>query len=278
MPPLLELRGVSYRYPDGTLAVSEVSLRVEGGEVVALLGPSGSGKSTLLLLLAGLVKPCAGSVLYNGRELSELGGAYRSKVGILFQDPDDMLFAPTVYDDISLGPRQLSYPEEVVRERVVEVARMLGVEHLLRRAPHRLSGGEKKKVALAAVLVLEPEVLLLDEPTSELPPRDVDTVADVVNRYRRAGRAVVVASHDVEFVASVADRVYLLSGGRVVGGGEARRVLADARLLGSVGFKPPAAARAFLEVALPSDGVPLTPEELAGLIRRWLAAARHSPR
>ena len=223
--------GVWFRYPGGTQALKGVSCSILEGEVTALLGPNGAGKTTLLLVMAGLLRPQKGTVLFRGQDISKLGPSVRRQVGLVFQDPDDQLFCPTVYDDVAFALRQLSLPEEEVRARVLEVAEALDISHLLDRAPYRLSYGERKKAALATVLVYEPEVLLIDEPTAFLSPRYVRFLKDLLLDGKGSGRTFVVATHDVDFAYEVADYVYVLVDGRVESEGEPSEIFSNEELL-----------------------------------------------
>ena len=239
--PVLACSGVWFRYPDGTQALRGVSCSVLKGEVVALLGPNGAGKTTLLLVLAGLLEPQEGEVFFRGRRARELGPELRRHVGLVFQDPDDQLFCPTVYDDIAFALRQLGWDEAAVRERVLRVASQLGLTHLLARPPYRLSYGEKKKVALATVLAYGPEVLLLDEPTAFLSPRYTAFLKQFLLEGKREGRSCVLATQDVDLAYEVADYIYVLVGGRVVGEGTPGQVFSDDELLELAELRKPVA-------------------------------------
>jgi len=263
---LLEVREVAYAYPGGPEVLKGASFHVDGGEVVAIVGPNGSGKTTLLLIAAGLLEPSRGEVLFEGSPLRRLLPRVRRRIGLLFQDPDDQLFNPTAYDELAFTLRQLLPSEEEVRKRVVEVAEELNIVGLLNRPPYRLSIGEKRRVALASILVYDPDLLLLDEPTANLSSKSIEEVERMLEASKRAGKAVVTSSHDVEFVARVADRVYVLSDGVLRGGGDARSVLADEELLSLADMKPPLLLQAFKLLGL-SDKPPLTIEELRALLR-----------
>lgn len=235
---------VEYRYPDGTSALRGVSLEAGRGEKVVILGPNGSGKTTLLLVLAGLLKPARGEVLLDGVPLrSQLPGA-RRRIGVLFQDPEDQLLALTVGDDIALGPRQLGLSDPEVGERVRRVAEVLGIEGLLDRSPHKLSGGEKKLAALAGVLAAEPDVLILDEPTTGLSPSRKRIVESAIAEAAGRGAAVVLATHDVASAYNLMDKVYVLNSGRVVASG-GRELLLDEGLLRSNDLEQPPVLRLY---------------------------------
>ena len=236
-PRLFAVRDVTYRYPEVT-ALDGVSLDIARGERVAILGANGSGKSTLLRLLDGLCfADRGGTVRFDGEELTEAAFAVESfafrfyrRVGMVFQDPDVQLFNPTVFDEVAFGPLQLRWPRAELLDRVHAALARMGIEHLRERAPHRLSGGEKKRVALASVLVLDPEVLLLDEPTAALDPRSQGQMVDFL-AGSGGTRTVVATTHDLALVGDIADRCYVFQNGRVAATGRPEEILGDEALL-----------------------------------------------
>jgi cobalt/nickel transport system ATP-binding protein len=209
----VEIRGLHYTYPDGTVALRGVNLEVEEGESVYLMGPNGSGKSTLLLHLNGLLLPQRGEVRVFGRDARDGVEEIRRRVGLVFQDPDDQLFMPTVFEDVAFGPLHLGLGEREVRRRVREALRAVGAEGLGRRSPHHLSYGEKKRVAIATILSMEPQLLVLDEPTLGLDPWARREFLSLLERLKR-GRTLVMAGHDLELM-ELCDRALLLRRGRV---------------------------------------------------------------
>ncbi|MGI9048769.1 MAG: energy-coupling factor ABC transporter ATP-binding protein [Rubrobacteraceae bacterium] len=216
----LELEEISYVYSRGTpfeiAALRGVSLAVEAGEVLGVCGGTGSGKSTLAQHTNLLLSPTSGRVLVDGVDAASLEKIrLRQRVGLVFQFPEQALFAPTVEEDVAFAPRQLGLDEEEVRTRVEEVLVALGASRLARRSPHNLSGGEKRRVAVAGVLAMNPEVLVLDEPTAGLDPATRETLLDLIRSLRGAGISVVLISHDLDEVAEVADRVCILEQGEV---------------------------------------------------------------
>ncbi len=235
------VRDLTYVYPDGTPALCGVSLNVEAGESVALVGPNGAGKSTLLLHLNGIlqgegeVEVCG--VRPTGRDVKRL----RQKVGFVFQNPDDQLFLLRVRDDIAFGPRNMGLAPDEVNLRVMQALVAVGLAGAEERVPHHLSTGEKKRVALATVLAMQPEVLLLDEPSSNLDPRGRRDLIRVL-----AGLPVtrLVATHDLELVLELCPRVVVLDHGVVVADGSARALLADASLMEAHGLEVPGSLRA----------------------------------
>ena len=214
---LFDLHNVSFSYADGVPALKDVSLSVAEGERLALLGANGSGKSTLLKLLAGLAQPTSGEVRAFGAPLTAemlrdetKAQAFRRRVGVVFQSADVQLFNPTVRDEIAFGPLHLGLERAEVEQRVEDTLRLLGLEALAERAPYKLSGGEKKAVALGSVLVCDPEVLLFDEPTAGLDPRTQDWLIDLLQRLHGAGKAIVLATHQLNELPREADRAIVL--------------------------------------------------------------------
>ncbi len=237
--PVFELREVWVSYLGRFPALAGVSLTVGPGEQVALLGPNGCGKSTLLKVMAGLIFPDSGSVRAFGQPLTPASLArlgffreFRRRVGLLFQNADAQLFNPTVFEEVAFGPAQLGFPPEEVGRRVRDMLALLEVEGLADRAPFQLSEGQKRRVALAAVLAVDPDVLLLDEPTTGLDPRTNDRLVEVLWGLRRLGKTLLVATHDLELARLVADRsVVIGEDHRVWADGPTARVLADRDLL-----------------------------------------------
>src|SRR5215203_1905923 len=217
----LELRDVRHVYARGTPfeveALRGVSLVVKPGEVLAIVGGTGSGKSTLVQHMNLLLAPTSGEVLVDGVDATTLKKSeLRRRVGLVFQFPESALFAPTVEEDVAFAPRRLGLDEGEVRERVRESLRALGVEGLAGRSPFALSGGEKRRVAIAGVLAMAPEVLVLDEPTAGLDPATREDLLGVVRALRDGGTSVVMVSHDLDEVAEVVDRVCVLEEGEVL--------------------------------------------------------------
>jgi len=215
---VFELKDVSFSYADGLLALQEISLTVASRDTVVLLGANGSGKSTLLKLLDGLYFPTSGEVRAFGVPLTEkqfqsedFAFGFRRRVGLVFQDPDVQLFSPTVWDEVAFAPLQLGLPSQEVVARVEGALQALGITHLRDRAPYNLSEGEKKKVALASILSLDPEVWLLDEPMTSLDPRTRGWIIDFLFSLVDQGKTLVVATHDLEIADLVANRVYVLA-------------------------------------------------------------------
>jgi cobalt/nickel transport system ATP-binding protein len=239
LAPLFEMQEASFSYEGEIPGIAGASLFVDAGERVAILGANGSGKSTLLKILAGLIFPQKGTVRALGRELTEkafLDSAFRAlfrkRVGMLFQNVEVQLFSPAVSEEIAFGPRQLGLKQEEIETRIRNLLGMLRIEPLRERSPSRLSLGEKRKVAIAAVLAVNPDVLLLDEPTAGLDPRSRREFLEFLQALHRAGKTLVTATHDLDIVPVLADRAYVLSEERkLVAAGDIREILRDAERL-----------------------------------------------
>jgi cobalt/nickel transport system ATP-binding protein len=237
--PVFAVRNLTYRYEEGQIALEDISLAIRAGESVAILGSNGSGKSTLLKLLDGLYFPASGEIFAFGQPLSEQALAeeafnfdFRRRVGLVFQDSDVQLFSPSVWDEVAFAPLQLGIETQQVAGRVSEALQALRIEQLSQRAPHRLSSGEKKRVAIASVLSLNPQVWLMDEPTAGLDPRSQSWLIDFILEQRQAGKTMVTATHDLSIVEEIADRVYILDEAHhVVAEGDPGRLLGDTDLL-----------------------------------------------
>lgn len=236
-PPVFELRDVSYHYNHLT-ALGSLNLSLPQDQRVALLGPNGSGKSTLLRILDGLLFPQEGHVLFRGEPLTaerlreeEFGFDFRRSVGFVFQNPDVQLFSPTVFDEIAFGPLQLRWPKDHIRRKISEILDRMEITHLRNRSPQHLSMGEKKRVALASVLILDPAVLLLDEPTAALDPRSESRMIDFLAQCGGGSNTVITATHDLSIIEDISDACYVFQGGRLVAAGSPSEILADHPLL-----------------------------------------------
>jgi len=235
---MIEFSGVSYAY-DTAPALRDVTFSIAAGESVCLLGPNGSGKSTLLRLLNGLIFPTGGSYFFEGREITAalmkkaaFAKQFHQRVGFVFQDSEAQLFCPTVFDEVAFGPRQMGLDEEQTARRADDCLALLGIEALRGRQPYHLSGGEKKKVAVAAALALNPEVLVLDEPMNSLDPRTERALAQFLLQLEAAGKTVIVSTHDLRLAARLSKRAILFDESHAVAAdGETAALLADRGLL-----------------------------------------------
>jgi cobalt/nickel transport system ATP-binding protein len=237
--PVFQLEKVNYRYPDGEIGTKDLDLVIREKERIVLLGANGSGKSTLLKILDGLIFPQEGSVQAFGQTLNEkhlnhdgFNQVFRKQVGFVFQNSETQLFSSTVYEEIAFGPLHQELEEDEVRRRVSEILSLFGLEDLKDRPPFKLSGGEKKRVALAAVMATNPSVLLLDEPTAALDPRTQRWLIDMLVQFGRFGKTIVIATHDLDIVSEIADRALVFDEDhRLVANGSPSEVLSDRDLL-----------------------------------------------
>jgi len=226
---LLEFRDVRFRYPDGTEALKGVSFLITHGESVGIVGANGAGKSTLLLHMNGHLLPTSGFVTVGDVPLrKETRPEIRRKVGVVFQNPDDQLFMPTVFDDVAFGPLNLGLPPDRVRERVHEALRRVGALALVDKPPHHLSGGQKSAVAIATVIAMEPDILVMDEPAASLDPKSRRSVIGLLNSF---AHSKIVASHDLDLILDVCARCLVIRDGAIVADGAAPEILSDATLL-----------------------------------------------
>jgi energy-coupling factor transport system ATP-binding protein len=255
---------VSFSYPgSGRPALSEVSLDLRQGEYVGVVGPNGGGKSTLVRLLNGLLKPESGRVLVSGRDPAAEPFEVRKHLGVLFQNPENGLVAPFVEDDVAFGLENLGVPREEMRDRVARAVRAVGLEGYERREPHTLSGGEKQRVALAGLLAVEPEILVLDEPTSMLDAAGRREVLEYLKNLR-SEKTVLHVTHHLEELTG-ADRILVLNGGELVADETPERLFSNADLLRENRLVLPVVPRLALELGFPPAKL-RTPEELAGAI------------
>ncbi len=225
---MIQVDRLSFRYPDGHAALWDVSLRIDPGEKLALVGPNGAGKSTLILHLNGILSG-EGSVEIAGLPVSRPNlPAIRAKVGLVFQNPDDQLFSPTVFEDVAFGPLHMGLTEEVVRARVIQALEQVGMGAYGERLSHHLSVGEKKRISIATTLAMDPEILVLDEPTSGLDP---GARRSLMGLLRDLPLTMLVSTHDIPLVRELFPRVVIMDAGRVVADGPARVLLQDRSLM-----------------------------------------------
>ncbi len=244
---IIEAKNISYIYPDGTKALENINFKAERGECIALLGANGAGKSTLLKHFNGILKPTSGVVLIKGEPITKQNILeVRKTIGLVFQDPDDQIFAPTVKQDVAFGPINLGLSKEVVEHRVSEALELVGLAGYEDRVPHHLSGGEKKRVAIAGILAMEPQVLILDEPTAGLDPDGVKKIIKLVkNLNDKFGITIIVATHDVDTVPLFADRICVLSAGRLILDGSPRAVFSKNKVLEESSLDLPVVTKLF---------------------------------
>jgi len=259
---LFRLEDLSHKYSDGTLALDNISLSFAKGERIALLGPNGSGKTTLLLHLNGILKPTAGRIYFEDKPLEYSPKALlelRRRVGFVFQDPNDQLFAPTVKQDVAFGPLNLGQPAGQVKKVADEALKLVGMSEYADKPPHFLSLGQKKRVALAGVLAMKPEVVIMDEPTSNLDPRGTSEILHLLLRLNKElGLTLILATHDVDMVPLFASKLYILNKGKLVSEGAPAELFSDAELIRSVNLRSPRITHLF-EVLKKEDKLPINP-------------------
>jgi cobalt/nickel transport system ATP-binding protein len=251
MDEVIKIENLSYAYPDGQPALVDINLSINRGESVAFIGPNGAGKSTLLLHLNGIIRS-AGQIRIFNEPISEKNlKEVRRRIGLVFQNPDDQLFSSTVFEDVAFGPLNLDYTEAEVRQAVTDALQKVGMAGFERRSCHHLSLGEKKRIAIATVLSMSPEVLVLDEPTSNLDPRGKWRLIELLGKLPVTR---VIATHDLTLVAAICQRVIVLDAGHTVADGAVDAILNNASLLEAHGLSRPAGLKAILESAIPAQG------------------------
>ncbi|MBS7642404.1 MAG: ABC transporter ATP-binding protein [Candidatus Bathyarchaeia archaeon] len=237
---MIEARNVYFTYPGGVEALRNINLTIDRGEFVAIMGENGAGKTTLIKMFNGLLKPSKGYVKVDGVDTREASVAELSrKVGIVFQNPEHQLFAETVEEEIKFALRNFGFPEDEIASRIDSILRFTGLEKYRGSSPFMLSGGEKKRLALASILVFDPDYLVLDEPTIGQDPEQKDRLLEFLYEVNRRGKAIVMVTHDVEFVAECKPRVILMRRGEIIADGPAERILVDEDLMKSTSLLPP---------------------------------------
>ena len=260
----IEVTGVHFTYDDGTEALSGVDFTVSEGEFVAVLGSNGSGKTTLIGLLVGLLKATSGTIRIGEREIGSLSAEeLYQRVGLVFQNPNDQLFAATVEEDVAFGPRNLNLPEEEVQARVTEALAAVAALPLRGRAIHHLSFGEQKRVSLAGVMAMRPSVLILDEPTAGLDPAGEAQMLQLMKKLNREeGMTVILATHSVDMLPLFANRIYVLDRGRVLQEGPSEEIFCHQEMIDRAKLRLPYVSRLMYEMkrhdGVPIDGLPLT--------------------
>ena len=287
MAPLLETRNLSHIYSAGTpferTAIENISLCLDRGEFVGIIGHTGSGKSTLIQHLNGLMKPTSGEILFDGENIwkdTAFTRQLRFQVGLVFQYPEYQLFEETVYKDIAFGPKNMGLKDDEVRERVLEAAGFVGIpEHLLDVSPFELSGGQKRRVAIAGVIAMRPRILILDEPTAGLDPAGRESILEKIRNYRRqCGAAIVMVSHSMEEIAASVDRIIVMNHGSIFMDAPTAEVFAHSRELMDIGLDVPQVAQVFArlkQLGLPvEEGVYTVDAALQALLS--LKGGRHA--
>ena len=252
---VLETQNLTYKYSVGTpfekVAIEDISISVEKGDFIGIIGHTGSGKSTLVQHLNGLLKPTSGTILLDGKDIhsdKNFTRQARFKVGLCFQYPEYQLFENTVYEDIAFGPKNMKLSKEEIKERVLRAAEFVGVRNdMLQKSPFDLSGGEKRRVAIAGVMAMQPEILILDEPSAGLDPKGRKVISEMIEQYRKnTGSTVIVVSHSMEDVAESADKVLVMNKGKVEYFASVDEVFSNAEHLVEIGLNVPEITKVFL--------------------------------
>lgn len=252
---ILETQNLTYKYSVGTpfekVAIEDINISVEKGEFIGIIGHTGSGKSTLVQHLNGLLKPISGTILLDGKDIhsdKNFTRQARFKVGLCFQYPEYQLFENTVYEDIAFGPKNMKLSKEEIKERVLRAAEFVGVRNdMLQKSPFDLSGGEKRRVAIAGVMAMQPEILILDEPSAGLDPKGRKVISEMIEQYRKnTGSTVIVVSHSMEDVAESADKVLVMNKGKVEYFASVDEVFSNAEHLVEIGLNVPEITKVFL--------------------------------
>ncbi len=253
---LIETKNISYTYPDGSKALQDVSLEVQKGEFIGLLASNGSGKTTLLRCVNGLIKPQVGEVTIDGEPISKLPQkSLFQRIGMVFQNPNDQLFASTVAEDVAFGPSNMGLPKDEVKSRVDEALKAVGMEGLGKKSIHNLSFGQQKRVCIAGALAMQPEVLLLDEPTAGLDPMGEHKIMELLQRLNsERGLTIVMATHMVDMVPLFINRIYILSRGKVLREGTPEKVFSDPDMIRDAKLRLPMIAE-LIELMKREDGI-----------------------
>lgn len=247
---MIEVQDLHFTYPSGVEALKGISLTIQNGEFVAIMGENGAGKTTLVKHFNGLLKPTRGKVLVDGVETTKVSVATLArKVGFVFQNPDHQLFSETVEEEIAFALKNFGFSSDIIEKRVTWALNLLGLTQYRKTSPFMLSGGERKRVALASVLAWDPEILILDEPTIGQDYQQKEKLRQFILQMKEQGKTVVIVTHDVEFVAECNPRVLLMRGGKIVADGEAGKVLTDPETLTQASIVPPQIAQIFIQLS-----------------------------
>ncbi|MDR1819498.1 MAG: ATP-binding cassette domain-containing protein [Methanobrevibacter sp.] len=239
---MLEAKNLNYKYPDDTVALNNVNFKVEKGDMVSLLGPNGAGKSTLFLHFNGIFTPTSGEIFINNKKLEydkkSLVKA-RQTVGIVFQNPDDQLFAPTIEEDIAFGPLNLGKSLEETKELVESSLKKVSMEGFEKKPPHHLSGGQKKRIAIAGILAMAPEIMILDEPTSGLDPKGASQILQLLYELNEEGITIIISTHDVDLVPLYSKKINIINNGTIIKQGTPKEVFEDINMIRSSNLRLP---------------------------------------
>ncbi|MEM3090384.1 MAG: ABC transporter ATP-binding protein [Candidatus Bathyarchaeia archaeon] len=247
---MIEVQDVYFKYPSGVEALKGISITIQDGEFVAIMGENGAGKTTLVKHFNGLLKPTKGKVLVDGIETTKVSVATLArKVGFVFQNPDHQLFSETVEEEIAFALKNFGFSQDVIEKRVTWALNLLGLAQYRKTSPFMLSGGERKRVALASVLAWDPKILILDEPTIGQDYQQKEKLRQFILQMKAQEKTVVIVTHDVEFVAECNPRVVLMRDGKIVADGEARKILTNPEILEQASIVPPQIAQIFINLS-----------------------------
>lgn len=254
---IIEVRNITYLYPDGTKALNNINFEVKKGDMVSLLGNNGAGKSTLFLHFNGIFEPSSGEIIVDTKKLKYDKKSLldvRQKIGIVFQNPDDQLFAPTVEEDVAFGPLNIGLPQEEVKKRVTNALKRVGMEGYEKKPPHHLSGGQKKRVAIAGILAMNPEIMVLDEPTSGLDPKGASKILKLLYELNKEGMTVIISTHDVDLVPLYSSKVHIIKEGEIIKEGTPQEVFNDVETIRKADLRLPRIAH-LMEILEKNDNV-----------------------
>lgn len=277
MVELIEIEDLYFQYHDGTPALQGISLKIKQGEKVAILGPNGAGKSTLLLHLNGIYHGQRGTVRVAGQEVNRANEKWvRGKVGLVFQDPDDQVFSPTVWDDVAFGPLNQRLGKDLIEERVYKALQAVRMWELRAKAPHHLSHGQKKRVAIAGILAMDPEIIIFDEPTAFLDPLGQTALFEILDHLYQRDKTIIIATHDVDLAAEWASSVIFLKDGKLLAYGDTQ-LLVHPFLVQAAGLRFPLVSQVFQRVsALVVQPLPRTVDEGSDLIIHLIEEKKRS--
>lgn len=268
MTKAIEVKNLNYKYSNGTEALRDISFSIDKGSKTALLGPNGSGKSTLIMHLNGIILPQRGKVIIDGKEVNKkTEQEIKKKVGVVFQDPDDQVFSTTVWEDVAFGPINMGMTEEIVREKVEKALKLVDMWQLKDRMPYHLSYGQKKRVALAGILAMDSDIIVLDEPGAYLDPQGKQDLFEILNELHGNKKTLVIATHDINLVAEWADRIIILKEGQLLKEGD-RSLLLEEEILIQANLTLPIVSSIFLQACYQRSKVPVTVEEAVKILKR----------
>jgi cobalt/nickel transport system ATP-binding protein len=270
MSIILETNNLTHTYPDGTKALNGIDIKVNKGEMLALLGPNGSGKTTLFLHFNGILKPSSGKVLLKGESIKYNNKSLinvRKTIGIVFQNSDNQIIAPTVLQDIAFGPLNLGLEKEEVIKRVNEALDYVGMSKFKDKAPHYLSGGQKKMVAIAGILSMKPELIVLDEPTAGLDPIAASRLLKLLHSLNEKGMTIIISTHDIDLVPVYAKKIYLIKDGIIAKSGNSHDIFGDIELIKSSNLRLPRISR-LIDILNRKDDIPIEMGYTIGEVRK----------